>query len=170
MLCDVCQINEATVYLTKIVNGSKTQIHLCESCASKSEKYYLNTDFSFQNLLSSMLDIALKQPEQRKGNNLLICTKCQTTYQQFRKQGKLGCAECYNVFKKVLPTILRPIQGNLNHVGKVPKESNGDLIIKRKIKDLKYRLKRAVEEEAFEEAARLRDKIKDLQKGDELSC
>ena len=170
MKCDRCQEREATVMLTKIINGEKTEMHLCEKCANETEGLYFNSELSFQNLLSSLLDMTIKKPEQEKANTTLKCPSCNMSYHQFRKTGKFGCLQCYETFGLFLPQILKRIHGNNKHIGKIPKKTASDLIIKRKIRNLKDQLKEAIEKEAFENAAKLRDEIRALEKGDATSC
>ena len=81
-------------------------------------------------------------------------------FEQFRKIGRLGCRECYKQFSDELVPILRRIHGNTVHNGKVPKRAGVELRITRQIQQLKSKLQKAVEVENFEEAARLRDRIK----------
>ena len=43
MICQQCETRPATLHFTKIINGEKTEMHVCEQCASE------NGDaFSFQ--------------------------------------------------------------------------------------------------------------------------
>lgn len=166
MLCDRCQKYPATVCLTKIINGEKTEINLCSHCAVESEKYYVEKEVAFQNFLSGLLDIVSKQPDHLTEKNVIACKSCGMTYQNFKKTGKIGCANCYSTFNLFLPQILRRIHGNNSHTGKIPKKTQSALIVKRTLKELRDQLKIAIENEHFEEAARLRDKIKELDKGE----
>ncbi|MFP4698526.1 MAG: UvrB/UvrC motif-containing protein [Eubacteriales bacterium] len=165
MLCERCAKNPATVYLTKIINGKKTEVHLCEQCASETEKVYLDKQLSFQNLLSGLLDMTENHPQkvENKSDNV-SCPVCHMTYKTFRKTGKFGCANCYETFGLYLPPILKRIHGNYVHTGKMPKNAKKQIVVKRKIEDLRYKLKKAVQKEEFEEAARLRDEIRELEK------
>ncbi len=77
----------------------------------------------------------------------------------------MGCQECYKYFGNELRPVIRKIQGSTAHSGKIPKRSGSDLARKRQIAQYKSELMRAIETEAFERAAELRDKIKELEQG-----
>ncbi|TCK92460.1 protein arginine kinase activator [Natranaerovirga hydrolytica] len=169
MLCNRCGQNQASVYLTKIINGKKTEVHLCEQCASESENVYMNQELSFQNLFSGLLDIAKNPQTLEKSNYNIQCPECKLTYDRFKKTGKFGCSNCYKTFDAYLPPILKRIHGNYVHTGKIPNNAEDELIKKRKVEDLRKSLKEAILKEEFEQAAELRDEIKSLEKGDDKS-
>lgn len=85
------------------------------------------------------------------------------TYSQFKASGQLGCAECYQSFSSYLRPMFKRIQGDLEHIGKVPKRSGIKLVEKKKYVNLKKELQKAILEEEYERAAVLRDKIKDIE-------
>ena len=94
------------------------------------------------------------------------CAQCGTTYGSFKKSGKLGCAECYATFSDYIAGALKNIHGTSEHKGKIPQscgDKYADLITKRELEETRLLLKKAVEAEEFEEAARLRDIINSLQ-------
>ena len=90
------------------------------------------------------------------------CPGCGRTYQNFRATGKLGCAKCYETFKKPITATLKQIHQNTVHTGKIPEGSALELKKKRKYEELKARLQKAVNEENYEEAATLHKELKAL--------
>ena len=58
MVCQECGKKPATLHFTKIVNGEKTEFHICESCAREKGDFIPGTTngFSIHNLLSGLLD------------------------------------------------------------------------------------------------------------------
>ena len=98
----------------------------------------------------------------------LKCGKCGTTYEEFLHKGRFGCAQCYRSFRSQLGPALRGIQGAETHSGKRPKshrETTETIVKKLSEADrLTLELQEAIEKEEFEEAARLRDRIKELKK------
>jgi protein arginine kinase activator len=92
------------------------------------------------------------------------CPNCGLTYQNFRKIGRLGCSECYEAFKKELSPLLKRIHGADRHIGKVSLKGGKTIKDTRTLRDLKVQLEKAIQTEEFEEAAKLRDKIKDFEK------
>ncbi|MFA7550538.1 MAG: UvrB/UvrC motif-containing protein [Sedimentibacter sp.] len=166
MLCNECGKNEANVHLTHIINGKKTESHLCEDCAKKNQAI-LNSNFSMENLFSVMLNNSFNNKTYLPAAK--SCTNCGMTYENFRNTGKFGCSHCIDSFKGRLKPVIKSIQGYDRHIGKIPKRAGGDYKIQMDIERLKNDLKGAVEREEYELAAELRDKINDLEnkKGDE---
>ncbi len=165
MLCDICGKNPATVHLTEIIDEQMTELHLCEECAHK-KSAQMEQQFGLSDLLAGMAEFEKPSPE--KEAVALKCPNCGLTYTDFRKIGRLGCGECYRTFNKYLGPLLKRIHGAIQHIGKVPMKA-GRPVVKKKEKSadiaiLKEKLHRAIEVEAFEEAARLRDQIRELEK------
>ncbi|MFV9511695.1 UvrB/UvrC motif-containing protein [Tepidibacillus sp. LV47] len=171
MLCENCHQRPATLHYTKIINGKKTEYHLCEQCAKeKGEIFpydfpYDTPEFSFNNLLSGLLnfDPIINGHHHPTSLEQLRCQTCGLTFSQFKKTGKFGCHDCYHHFESQLEPIFRRIHGNSQHIGKVPHRSGHNLKIKKEISRLKELLQQKVQKEEFEEAAKLRDQIKELE-------
>ncbi|NCC78984.1 MAG: hypothetical protein EOM07_05200 [Clostridia bacterium] len=92
------------------------------------------------------------------------CPKCKISFGDFQRSGLLGCSYCYEHFSKSLNPTIKRVQGGLTHTGKIPKSASQEVVSKRKIDELKLRLKDLITEEKFEEAAVVRDEIQDLRK------
>jgi protein arginine kinase activator len=160
MLCNICGKKEATVHLTEIINDQMTKLNLCEDCA-REKGAEMEEHFGLSELLAGLTDMG-GAVEQGSG----VTTKCQNcgmTYQNFRKLGRLGCSVCYDTFKKELSPLLKRIHGSDRHVGKVPLKGGKTIKDTRTLQDLKMQLEKAIQTEEFEEAAKLRDKIRDLE-------
>jgi len=56
------------------------------------------------------------------------------------------------------------VHGSTAHAGKLPKRGGIKVKIKRQMTDLKQELKQRIADEEFEEAAHLRDEIRELEK------
>ena len=80
------------------------------------------------------------------------CPKCHITFQDFQRSGLLGCSYCYEHFHKSLTPTIKRVQGGLIHVGKVPKNASAEIVSKRKIDELRIKLKELISEELFEES------------------
>jgi protein arginine kinase activator len=161
MLCDVCAKNTATVHLTEIVDEQMNELHLCEECA-RQKSAQMEPQFGLSELLAGLAEF--ENPAAKKLETVsLKCENCGLTYNDFKKMGRLGCGECYSAFKKYLAPLLKKIHGSGQHLGKSPVKA---IKVSRKKKDLttlRNNLKKAIESEAFEEAAKIRDQIKDLE-------
>lgn len=80
------------------------------------------------------------------------------------KEGKFGCPSCYDTFSEHLPKLFNRIQAGPQHIGKMPGAHSNVYVIKKQIEEIRKRMKFAVDEEQFEEAAKLRDEVKELEK------
>jgi protein arginine kinase activator len=163
MLCDICNKNPATVHLTEIVDDQMSELHLCEECARKKSSQ-MESQFGLSDLLAGLADF--EKPSEEKELSALKCPNCGLTYKDFKKVGRLGCGECYITFKKFLIPLLKRIHGSGAHCGKCPvKISTGKSPRKKTLdlQEMRCRLQKAVEDEAYEEAAKIRDQIKELQ-------
>ncbi|SKA01335.1 UvrB/UvrC motif-containing protein [Selenihalanaerobacter shriftii] len=169
MVCQECQENKATVHVTKIVNGKKKEFYLCEECAQeKGEIAFGNESFSFNNLLAGLLNNDFGSSSNKSNFNLDYksedrCESCGLSYNEFSRAGKLGCNECYTEFEGRADKLLKRIHGSKKHTGKVPQRAGGVIRTKKEIKKLRQKMQDAVQKENFEEAAELRDKIKELE-------
>lgn len=167
MLCQECKENAASLHFTKIVNGQKTEFHLCDSCAREKGDFIPGSKgFSIHNLLSGLLDFEPSAGENALGAKpaILRCEQCGLTYNQFGKTGRFGCSECYKAFSGRLDPLFKRVHGNIAHVGKIPKRRGGVIRQRREVEQLKMELRQAVEQEEFEKAAELRDRIRGLEK------
>ncbi|OIJ15420.1 hypothetical protein BKP35_00025 [Anaerobacillus arseniciselenatis] len=168
MLCHECNKREATLHFTKILNGEKMEIHLCDQCAREKGEYLPGSNgFSIHQLLSGLLNF--EQPIQNSPSRSLQseqqCKKCGMSFHQFARAGRFGCAECYKTFNlKLDPMLKRVHSGNTVHIGKIPKRIGTDIQLQRQIEQLKKQLQQHISKEEFEEAAKLRDEIRALEK------
>ncbi|WP_100374414.1 UvrB/UvrC motif-containing protein [Bacillus sp. FJAT-45037] len=169
MKCQECQEKEATLHFTKIVNGQKTEFHICDQCArEKGEQFPGTNSFSIHQLLSGLLHF--EQPlkegqESATQRKELVCTNCGMRYEQFTRAGRFGCATCYESFGEKLDPILKRVHsGNDTHSGKIPIRVGGGLQLKKQIDSLKIEMKKYIENEEFEQAAETRDQIRALEK------
>ncbi|MMZ61337.1 hypothetical protein D3C76_391370 [compost metagenome] len=169
MQCQECGKRPASLHFTKIVNGEKTEFHICEACAREKGEIIPGTTggFSIHNLLSGLLDFNPGLKGQNAGTKTtenLRCEECGLTYSQFSKIGRFGCSSCYKHFNDRLDPLFKRVHGNTVHVGKIPKRVGGHIEVKRKLDDLRRELQYRILQEEFEEAASLRDQIRELEK------
>lgn len=168
MLCQFCKKREATIIITQVVGGEKTEFHLCKDCAAifgDKLSIFSFPQFSFDNLLSGLLkaiDIYGKE-EGITPTREIKCNNCGLTYNDFTQSGKLGCSMCYHDFREQLTPLLRRLHGNSEHVGKIPRQAKSKLEKIKKIKRLRKELQEAVIKEDYEKAAKLRDEILKLE-------
>lgn len=184
MKCENCEKNEANVKYTQIINGEKKQMFLCEECSKKLgiNDIHFNMPISFNSFLEDffddMNDISFL-PTIGGANKKVQCSKCGLTWDDFLHTGNLGCSNCYEEFESRIDPILRSLQGATSHVGRLGEVIEGNEIKanlddkekpneeKNKVEELKEELKQAIKDERYEDAAKLRDEIKNLENGQE---
>jgi len=161
--CQVCD-KSATVHLTDIVSGQKREVHLCQDCAEKREI------LKHQELnLSAILQSVIGQHVGPLTDELarLTCPSCGIKYMEFKAEGRLGCPQDYEVFRAALAPLLQRIHRALRHVGKIPVHAVRNAALQTELMEIRQQLRRAVDMEAYEEAARLRDLIRQKESTDE---
>ncbi len=169
MLCEKCQEREATIIYTEIINGVKNEHSLCSECARDMD---FGDELPFAELLAGILGAYAAENEKREDTmEQVVCPSCKMTYRDFIRQGVFGCEDCYNVFEPLIEGNIKKIQGNSIHTGKRPRynkrvEMKTKLTeketVSEKIAVLQEKLKEALKEEDYEEAAKLRDEIRAL--------
>jgi protein arginine kinase activator len=161
--CQFCS-NPATVHLTDIVKNQKKEVHLCQSCAEAKHlvhKQELNLPAILQSLIGHHLGPQTDELAR------MVCPACGIRYMEFRAQGRLGCPHDYTVFRSGLLTLLRRIHRAERHVGKRPRRTDQCPSKRAELLDLRRRLQQAVDAENYEEAARLRDLLREKGATDE---
>jgi protein arginine kinase activator len=158
MQCDICKKAEATVHLTQIVEGKMLKVDLCESCA-KEKGVQEAAGFSLADLL-----VGLGAAEEMKVESPgAQCPVCGFTQADFKKTGRLGCSACWETFEAGLASLLKAMHKGNHHVGKVPTKAMHTLALNGKIQELAEQLEKAVREEKYEDAAQIRDEIRELE-------
>lgn len=185
MLCENCGKREANVRYSENINGRKREMNLCEECSQKLgiNNMHFNMPLDFPSFLGDFMEDFARPEYMPLINEMktLKCENCGYTFDDIVNTGRLGCASCYDIFETQLDPIIRRIQNSNRHVGRIgkvlenniekrqidKKENNKLNIQSDKISDLKEQLKEVIKEEKYEEAAKLRDEIKKLEKKDE---
>lgn len=187
MLCDNCKENEATVRYTEIINGEKKEMHLCEKCSHKLgiDNMSFNMPIDFTSFFGDLLDDSYNSQEFMpifQNIKELKCDNCNMTYDEFTKEGKFGCEECYNTFSSKIDSLLKRLHGSNKYVGRralnnknidnmneikneVKEDNNSDNNSeKTELQKLQNDLKKAIADERYEDAAKIRDEIKKIEK------
>ncbi len=165
MLCQNCGKYEATTHVKRIVNGETAEAHLCGDCAKALG--YTDVFGGFGSTFGDLLGSFFGESQVGGLNaRALRCEKCGNTFNDIVNSGKLGCADCYETFyDKLLPSLQR-IHGKTRHEGKNPTVIKTDVVESVDvITNLTEQLKQAINEQDFEKAAQLRDKINELKAG-----
>ena len=165
MMCEDCGVRPAKFHLMTIINGDRVERNLCPVCMAKQQKQLPGIDFS--NLAGILNSILVNKDGEEKARldaeyQDCTCEQCGMTYAEFQKCGMLGCANCYQAFRAPLTALLQRVHGNTQHAGRVPGGVHSGVSIRMNIDRLKQKLQRAIADEEYEQAAKLRDAIRAL--------
>ena len=165
MICDVCKTNESTVFLTQIVEGKMQKVNLCDSCA-KAKGVDDPTGFALADLL---LGLGAAQEIERGSGSAQRCVVCGFSQADFKKTGRLGCAQCYETFGEGLNSLLKAMHKGTHHTGKVPARVVRHIERENALKTLQRDLQKAVADENYESAAQIRDQLRQIETSTEAS-
>lgn len=157
MKCQKC-MKAATLHITEVLGEEQfEELHLCEECAHKylyepQEKEVEQKTTEGQGELSEEADVAYRE-----------CSHCGIKFVEFRNSGRLGCPNDYQEFREELMPLLENIHGSVSHAGKTPRRLPQNKQTQTELAKLRKQLSTAVNKEAYEEAARIRDRIRELE-------
>ena len=177
MLCQNCGKNEVTFRYTQVINGVKKEMNLCDNCARELGLKDMNFSMpiSFSNFLSDFFnDYSDNLLPSFMGTQVKECNNCGTTFDEFLNTGEFGCSDCYDIFEDRISPILKNLQGANRHIGRgyreiTPSTANKEKVRKSvdkkesKLEKLQKDLQKAIKEEKYEEAAKIRDEIKAME-------
>lgn len=173
MLCQHCNQNEATTHIKKNINGQREEMHLCSHCAEElgvMEEFKMPSmnDLFGNSFLGNFLGAGAAAMNSLAG--VERCHTCGSSFNDIVNSGHIGCSDCYEKFEDKLEPSIRKIHGKTKHIGKFisydekeePKAKEKAKTEINQLDTLKEQLKDAIKEQRFEDAAVLRDKIKEL--------
>src|SRR5260370_16286004 len=157
--CERCS-SPATVHITEVLSEGKfEEHHVCEWCLKEYKqetkgKGPLSKALRGESATGELEEALFGQQE---------CPDCGIKFVDFRNNHRLGCSRDYQVFQAELMPLLENIHGETRHCGKTPRRYPQTKKAEAELLQLRQRLKRAVEREDYEEAARLRDQIRTVE-------
>ena len=167
--CQKCGKRPATTHIMQSINGETQELALCQVCAAELG-YQGLTGLSVNDLFSSIFGDMSSPALGKTKSKEARCSGCGASFSEIARSGKVGCAECYATFyQRLLPNLER-IHGKVQHVGKLPTAAGPTIKAKREMEDLKSQLQQAIDQQNFEQAAILRDRLKDLSDSDSSSA
>jgi len=161
--CDKCD-KPATIHLTDIADGKKTEVHFCEECAMA--EGLVKAALPLHQLLQGLglMPGEGGAPGKRSEPPEPVCESCGLSFGEFRQRGLLGCPNDYDAFGESLEALVeRAQEGATRHMGKVPHRAGPGQQRQTEILRLRGALRAAVTQEDYERAAALRDQIKQLE-------
>ena len=176
MKCQNCGEHDANFKYTEIINGVKKELNLCEDCARKMgvADINFNIPINFSSFFGDFLNEYDNSPfmPMIATPSKLQCDECKMTYDEFMNTGRFGCSHCYDVFADRIEPVLKRLHGNTKYLGRNAKVNTEHIKEKEDVKsenheieNLRKELKKAIKDENYERAAELRDKIKELEGG-----
>lgn len=154
--CDDCP-EPATVHVSRVVDGSKQEVHLCRACAEKRKLILVDQKL---NLPAVAKKVAASVQVVPSDLAKMECPDCGTKYMDFRKTGRLGCPYDYVAFRGGLLTLIERVHRASRHTGKRPRQLREVVESRGEMRALRFQLRKAVETEDFEKAACIRDLIR----------
>jgi protein arginine kinase activator len=161
MKCEICGLKDAVIHIRQIQKDLVHELHICEECAQ--EKGLIreeDSELPIANLLSGLLE----------GKDMTgaadvkdVCPRCGLKASEFRKQGKLGCPECFQAFEKDVRAIVSQMAARPRHTGKLPRTLVVEHAAAAEGEGLREELREAVEQEDYELAAQLRDRLREME-------
>ena len=148
--CQTCG-RPATVTITNIINKKKQELHLCEECARDQHQLIDGPSLNLQALVQLIMGMPTTADP-----SALTCPTCGLKYAAFRADGRLGCPDDYDAFRSALEPLLDRIHRGTRHQGKTPRAA----LRRAELETLRDQLQAAVAIEDYEEAARIRDRIR----------
>jgi len=182
-LCDDCKVREANVHLTHVGEDGAETFHLCEDCARERGVPIPDSDIILKGLEAlagavgaasssgaGNVKVTVKPKEggsvgqvaAREEEEDIVCRNCGMKFSEFRSGGRLGCAECYDSFETHIDRILVQIHGASGHKGKRYGKQSPRRGGKAGLERLRRELDAAVKAEQFEQAAVIRDEIRNM--------
>ena len=159
MKCQKCP-KQATLHITEVVGEDQFEdLHLCEECANA----YLNKPHSKAAGGKGAFAEAVEESDEVSALNQRQCPECGIKFVEFRNSGRLGCPHDYQEFREELATLLENIHGETRHCGKTPRRLPQTRQAQSELGQLRKQLQQAIHREAYEEAARLRDQIRQFE-------
>jgi protein arginine kinase activator len=164
MKCDFCD-SKATVFLTQLVEGQMKKVCLCDKCA-KERGVTDPTGFSLADLLLGGIPGGPGTGAVGKSTTTSFgskrCPSCGFTLDDLRRVRRFGCGDCYQTFRDEVMPMLKGLHKGATHAGKVPEGLMAVQFHHQRLEELRSRLDQAITSENYEEAAGIRDEIRNL--------
>lgn len=144
--------------MTQVIEGKVQKVHLCPDCA-KDQGVDIESPVSVTDVL---LGLGKESIEPSLNTTSTTCGTCLMSRADFKKTGRLGCSDCYHIFRKDLLQLIKAMHHSTQHVGRAPEKLGERMALRKKMADLETQLEAAIEEERFEEAAKIKLELSEL--------
>jgi protein arginine kinase activator len=154
--CDLCGKPGADMKVSQLdKDGKVTELVVCSECARA--RGFSEVEKIKMDVAEILADLKSRVAEDDAN---IKCGRCGLTYAEFRRLGRVGCAECYTAFHEQMVPLVRRIHGAVQHVGRATHTGRKEAQVKMNAQKLREALSKAVEQEDYEKAAQLRDQLR----------
>ncbi len=169
MNCQICNKNVATVHITEVAPAEPGEAvraaddkHVCTACAQRLDIPYTVPVFTAKGAMKTF-ELLQESARRARREGRLACPDCGMTLAEFRSKGRLGCPKDYDVFQAHLDPLLERVHNAIRHVGDGPSEPVVADKKRQALTALRAQLEEAIQKEAYESAAKLRDEIQEIE-------
>lgn len=168
MKCDLCGKRTAVIFVQEQTAPSlRTELHLCAECAKERG---VRSDGEFRLSISDLFSSLTggERIDSRERPPMDRCPVCACSLNELKQRGMASCPDCYASFAQELLRSVYSDSRSRRHVGRLPELLSGPSIESREslLSETRKKLDEAIASEDYEEAARRRDEIRSLEKGD----
>lgn len=168
MKCRNCD-NKATIEIIITSNDKEEHVALCSECYNQLQWHGPNkeepqkVDLLFTDVLKDLLSGVMQSTKNDESDDHEIsCPGCGYTLKKINDVGRFGCDQCYQTFRGAIRSVLKTTQGNTQHIGVHPKSYTEIIELRDAIASMKKELEEMVFEEDYENAADVRDRLKEM--------
>lgn len=165
MKCELCHKADAETAIHKEGDGGTEELFVCRACAAATA---VNTGgeppadggpaMPPLPLMGMILDAAFEIVGRAMSMSDQSCPSCGITRDEYRKRSRLGCPACYEAFAKEMDGAIFDLHRARQHVGKAPRQAQAEL----RRRNIEEALAEAVRVQQYEEASKLRDRLRRL--------
>ena len=139
MKCEICHKTEAQTVYYRDSENERQELYVCKACAAVQNKKAetvvpIKSADELNSVMNFILDTAVKAIDKMTDDPTRIivkgpgrvCPKCRLSEAQLRKTGRLGCSECYSVFRDLVLRLIQGAQPGNKHTGRKPEGEQYD--------------------------------------------
>lgn len=168
MICSICHQNESVLFVEQTnMDPPRKRMGLCPECArnfgispySKTIGKSLSALFDAFLKVGNANDVYRNSPDRNK-----LCPVCGISLLQIKKTRRVGCPECYSIFRDDIDSIFENIGVSSAYSGSMPKRlKNFSSVLTARVA-IQGKLEESLRKEDYEKAAVYRDYLKALEK------
>ena len=181
MKCQKCGLAEASVHVVQINDDGRKSLWLCPACAGRLKGDFAGVDWEGpdpggsdpfpghgpdgeeQDLEAILGHFFAPEIGGGQGSGDLVCPACGYRLSRLHEETRLGCATCYTTFRRRLRPVIQRFHRHLSHLGRMPAGVAASFSPSNALTRVRIELEHAIAAEDYEEAARLRDRIRELE-------